>query len=516
MPGSLQRGQKLTAMKETLSCDVVIIGSGFSGTLTALCLHQSGLKVCLLEKEQHPRFAIGESSTPIADMILRSISKTYDLPWLRHFSRYGSWQEHYPEITCGLKRGFSYFKHEPHKVFSTTSTHDSELLVAASSSDRQSDTNWLRSEFDAFLVEKLGDYKISYFDQTEITSAKQVQGGEWKIAADRDKKRLEIQAGFLIDATGGSHFLNRFLDIESTTGGFETNSRAVFSHFENVKPWKVYLDENNIPTTDYPYHPDYSALHHLLQEGWVWMLRFNNECTSAGLLLNLNSAKNFPTDPYETWSSVIERYPSLKNVFENAGQAATPGDMLQTGRLQRRLKSITGQGWAALPHTAGFIDPMHSTGIAHTLSGVEKLVTLLVDSLHDKVSLKGNLKAYEQSVLTELKFIDLLVAGSYESLTDFELFSTYTMLYFISAISYEQRRLRGEIPSHFLCANHQDLSEIVTKSYTELKKLTAERSSRDQVLDFKKRMKSMIEPFNSAGLLNPESNNMYRHTAVEF
>lgn len=504
-------------MEETLSCDVAIIGSGFSGSLTALCLHQSGIKACVIEKKEHPRFAVGESSTPIADMILRSLSQTYDLPWLTHFSRYGSWQKHYPEITCGLKRGFSYYKHKPKQAFTTDENHLNELLVAASSSNEQSDTNWLRSKFDAFLVEKLNEYDIPYFDQTEITGVERNQERGWQIIAERKNSRMGIQAGFLVDATGGPHFLKRFLDIESTTEGFETNSKAVFSHFEEVKPWKKYLEENTIPTADYPYNPDYSALHHLLKEGWMWMLRFNNDRTSAGLLLNANGTNDIHTsDPDKTWRRILSRYPSLEHIFKEAGYAAIPGKMLQTGRLQRRLKNITGKGWAALPHTAGFIDPMHSTGIAHTLSGVEKLLALLVGSLNDEGSLPGKLKTYGQSVETELKFIDVLVAGSYHSLNDFDLFSTYTMLYFISAINYEQRRLRGEIPSHFLCANHQDITEIVNRSYTEVEELSTGKVSREQVADFRKRVRARIEPFNSAGLLNPQSNNMYRHTAVSF
>src|SRR5665647_522017 len=48
--------------------DILVAGAGFAGSLTALILHNLGFKVCLLEKGQHPRFTIGESSTPVAGM----------------------------------------------------------------------------------------------------------------------------------------------------------------------------------------------------------------------------------------------------------------------------------------------------------------------------------------------------------------------------------------------------------------------------------------------------------------
>ena len=59
--------------------DIAVIGAGFAGSLTALGLDRLGYNVILVEKATHPRFAIGESSTPIADMILRDIADRYDL-----------------------------------------------------------------------------------------------------------------------------------------------------------------------------------------------------------------------------------------------------------------------------------------------------------------------------------------------------------------------------------------------------------------------------------------------------
>ena len=501
--------------KTYIDFDIAIIGAGFSGTLTALCLHQCGLEVCVIEKDRHPRFAIGESSTPIADMILRSLSDNYNLPWLRHFSRYGSWQEHYPDITCGLKRGFSYFKHKPGEPFTTNTSHENELLVAASENDMQSDTNWLRSDFDAFLVDKLKEYDITYFDKTEIKSLERED--PWRIDAKKEDKPLFIKAGFLVDATGSPKFLNTFLGIEYTADGFMTNSRALFSHFTDVQPWQDYLRENKVPTQDFPYNPDFSALHHLLKDGWMWMLRFNDDRVSAGILMdgNSDSYKNGKSkSPAARWDSFIAEYPSLKEVFNEAQLANDPGHFVETGRLQRRLLRITGSGWAALPHTAVFVDPMNSTGIAHTLSGVEKLVGILSDFPDPDRHSWMKLYKYELSILKEIGLIDFLTAGSYLSLNHFELFNPNTMLYFAAAIAYEQERLKGNIPSHYLCADDPQISNLAWDSYYTLKNISKSGISDDKIRDYYEMMKKGIEPYNTAGLLNPEKQNMYRHTAI--
>src|SRR5437868_3206042 len=87
--------------------DVVVVGSSFAGSLAAAIARQYHARVLLLERGTHPRFAIGESSTPLANLLLEELSDRYDFPWLKPFSRYGTWQSTYPKISCGLKRGFS-------------------------------------------------------------------------------------------------------------------------------------------------------------------------------------------------------------------------------------------------------------------------------------------------------------------------------------------------------------------------------------------------------------------------
>ncbi len=59
--------------------DVVVLGSGFSGSLLAQILGRTGRSVALLDNHGHPRFAIGESSTPAANLILKELADRYDL-----------------------------------------------------------------------------------------------------------------------------------------------------------------------------------------------------------------------------------------------------------------------------------------------------------------------------------------------------------------------------------------------------------------------------------------------------
>src|SRR5215204_1716110 len=100
-----------------VDADVAVLGSGFAGSLTALALLRRGRRVALIERGRHPRFAIGESSTPLANLLFEEIADRYDLPRVRAFSKWGTWQRTRPDVACGLKRGFTFFFHEPNERF---------------------------------------------------------------------------------------------------------------------------------------------------------------------------------------------------------------------------------------------------------------------------------------------------------------------------------------------------------------------------------------------------------------
>src|SRR6266496_3145621 len=125
--------------------DVAVIGSGFGGSLLAMIARRLGRSVVLLERGRHPRFAIGESSTPLANLLLEELARRYDLPEVAPLAKWSNWQKAHPEIACGLKRGFTFYHHRLGQPWKETAQRDNELLVAASPHDGVADTHWYRS-----------------------------------------------------------------------------------------------------------------------------------------------------------------------------------------------------------------------------------------------------------------------------------------------------------------------------------------------------------------------------------
>jgi len=500
-----------------VAADIAILGSGFAGSLTTLIVDRIGLTPVLIDRARHPRFAIGESSTPIANLVLEDLARRYQLPRLLPLTAYGSWQATYPSVGCGLKRGFSFFKHEVGQTFVPDAAHANELLVTASSDDEHSDTQWLRSDVDRFLVREVERAGLRVLDETDIAAPEVGDTGGWILRGHRGATPVSVTARFLIDATGAGGFLPRSLGLTDDVSSVRTRSRALYSHFVGVEPWHDQLTALGGRVADHPFRCDDAAQHHVLDGAWLWMLRFNNGVTSAGLTID---DRRHPYDPSVTsdqeWNGWLDRYPSLASQFRHATVASTPGTLRRTGRLQRHVTDIVGRQWALLPHTAGFVDPLLSTGIAHTLCGIERLMHVVAHCWGDK-NFESELKRYEAAVRTELTLVDELVSGCYDSFGRFGLLTAYSMLYFAAATSYERRRLADNDAFHglFLCADDGAFRQVVRDVRAQLAPLLDEHApSPTQITDFERMVERSIAPFNHVGLCDANAGNMYRYTGA--
>src|SRR5256886_12436049 len=190
--------------------DIAVVGSGFGGSLMAMIARRLGRSVILLERGKHPRFVIGESSTPLANLLLEELARRYELPRLSPLAKWGTWQKAYPHIGCGLKRGFTFYHHQFGQPFATDPERRDQLLVAASPRDEIADTHWYRPDFDHFLVREAQALGVEYLDQTNLGTVT-FNGHGARLDGERGDKRDSVRARFLVDASGPRGFLHRAL-----------------------------------------------------------------------------------------------------------------------------------------------------------------------------------------------------------------------------------------------------------------------------------------------------------------
>ena len=484
---------------EKIDVDVAIIGSGFGGSLTALGLLKRGRRVALIERGRHPRFAIGESSTPLANLMLEELADTYDLPAVRAFSQWGTWQRAHPDVACGLKRGFTFYFHEPGRAFEDPDDRDRQLLVAASPNDEVSDTHWYRPDFDQALVREAEAAGAIYRDRTRIDSIRH-EGGISVLEGTREGRTVRIEAPFVIDASGPRGFLHQALQLGEAEERWLSGTQGIFTHFEGVERWDSIRPSVETP----PYPADDAAVHHVFDGGWIWILRFNNGLTSAGAALtDARAAAIGAADGEAAWHRLLAQLPAVRDQFDPA-RAALP--FFYSPRVSFRSARVSGPSWALLSSAAGVIDPLLSTGFALTLFSIVRLLDLLERTLPG-AEREAALRAYERTTLAELDATERLVAALYAAMDDPALFKRLTLLYFASAsFSEAARRLgRPDLAPGFLMSGHPAFGPDM-KACT-LAALSTPRGPARRELEA--RIDRTIEPFDTIGLLDRRRRDWY-------
>ena len=494
---------------------VAVIGSGFAGSLMARVLAVLGYDVVLLDRGTHPRFAIGESSTPLANLSLERLGRRYNLPDCYRLATHGRWIQHFPEIRRGLKRGFTFYRHHPGATVERQGLASERLLVAASPNDAVADSHWLRADVDHHFVREAMASGVDYRDRVDLHDSVIDDRGAHLIG-QRAGARIDIQADFVIDASGPGGFLARQLSIPSGLTEMVTRSAIVFSHFTGVR-----LMTDVIPNlTGGPYADDWAAVHHLIDEGWMYSLRFDDGVTSAGFTLSPRGVAALglgeSVDPDALWRRLLGRYPTIAVAF---GDAKPTMPLTYRATIQHRLTRAVGRRWALLPHAFAFVDPLFSTGIAWSLRAVERLARAFESGIGGpRLPSADALKRYQELLTAEADQIDWLVAGAYEAMSHFDLFEAQAMIYF-AAVSFaeaSQRLTANESDSAawdgFLGVGDPVLESLPRMALEKLRQVTRGQGAvgsakeRDEFISW---VRSAIAPRNIAGLADPSRRHLY-------
>jgi tetracycline 7-halogenase / FADH2 O2-dependent halogenase len=470
---------------------IAVIGSGFAGSLMAMIAQRLGFSTVLLERGRHPRFVIGESSTPLANLLLEELADQYDLPPIKPLCKWGPWQKHAPHIACGLKRGFTFYQHELGRPFARDPDRRRQLLVGASPCEAIADTHWYRPDFDQFLVEQAQALGVEYWDELELRLA----GGPGlpgRLIGKRHGQSLEIRAELLIDASGPRGFLQRALGLAEATFADFPATQALFSHFAGVGPLpECFCASDQAP----PFPPEQAAVHHVFPGGWVWVLKFNNGLTSAGVAACDPLAKTLELrDGEPAWQRLLDKLPSLGKMFAGA-RATLP--FVHQPRIACQAAQVSGPYWALLPSAAGVVDPLLSTGFPLTLLGIKRLGAILKEHW-GKSSLLAELEEYGRATQLELQTAAALVGALYATMDRFELFKDLSLLYFAAASYSETARRLGKphLANSFLLCRHPEFSAQLRQFCTQARAANAPQV----IAGLHRAIRRAIRPYDVAGL----------------
>ena len=198
----------------------------------------------------------------------------------------------------------------------------------------------------------------------------------WILSGQRHDVTMALSARLLLDASGPRGYLHRAFEL---SGQRVLPTQILYSHFSGVRPFANII---NAPE-NVPFPVDDAALHHVFAGGWIWVLRFNNGITSAGVSVSDELAHELNlSDSESAWQRVLVRLPSVAAQFENA-KLLRP--FAHSRAPSFRSDTIAGDDWALLPSSAGFSDPLLSTGFPLALAGVARLAVMIENNWSQKL-----------------------------------------------------------------------------------------------------------------------------------
>jgi len=380
------------------SYDVMILGAGLGGTLLAAILARQGKKVLVLEKGQHPRFAIGESTTPSTTVLFKILGERFDVPEILALGDFDSAAAQIGPAQ-GIKESFSFVMHHAGKVQDPAHANQLPTIAALGS-----DVHLFRQDTDTFMLNAALRHGAVV---QQNTGAIQVDlSGPGVVATTASGARFE--AAFVVDASGYGSVLAQTLGLRVDPCPLQTQSRAIFTHMVDVRPYDDVVPQSDLGFA-YPSHK--ATLHHLFDGGWMWVIPFDNHAASTNRLCSvgftLDCRVHPPSDltPAEEFAKLLSDYPSIAAQFEGAKAVRS---FVGTGRIQYASSDVMGRNWALLPHSAGFVDPLFSTGLTQTAEAVFHLGRVL--GAGEPLG-----PDYGDRLATSLRSADQLVSTSYDA-----------------------------------------------------------------------------------------------------
>lgn len=404
--------------------DVVVLGSGLAGSITATILARRGYSVAMIERGTHPRMAIGESLVPTSALWFSVLGHRYDVPEIRSLAHLDSICANVAP-TSGVKRGFGYVYHRDgqERLDPLESSH---FIGAKQPVFRESQL--YRPDVDHYLVRTAERYGVTYRDRTEVVG----------VEIDRDRAALTlgdgnvITARYVIDGTGRSSVLANQFGLREEPCRLRHASRSVFSHFRDVVPFEELAPEAD--GTRWSAGWSEGTLHHVFDGGWFWVIPFDNHDRSASDLVSVGltiDANRFPRDPAvapdEEFRSFVERFPVVQR---HLGPAEASREIVGTDRLQYSSSSAVGDRFLLLHHAYGFIDPLFSRGMWRSLETIDVVLAELLPALEDDDLSAERLAAVDRAQAAMLDDNDQMVFNAFRSTSDYDTWTSWLRVWF--------------------------------------------------------------------------------------
>ncbi|MGW4940896.1 NAD(P)/FAD-dependent oxidoreductase [Actinoplanes sp. NPDC004185] len=395
--------------------DVVIIGTGLSGTMLGAILARHKFRVLLLDGTQHPRFAVGESTIGQTLFLLKLIADRYGVPEIGHL---GSFADVMKNVggSHGKKSNFGFMIHRDGEEPDPRETNMFQLLEVTGNA-----AHFFRQDTDAYMFHTAVKYGCDARQNYRVDSIDLQPDAVTVVGADG----TSYTARYLVDASGFRSPLARQLDLRENPSRLKHHARSIFTHMVGVDPIDDHLRHGPADRPPVPWNE--GTMHHMFERGWMWIIPFNNHpgatnpLCSVGLQLD---PRRYPMEkglsPEEEFFKHANRFPAVKRQLANARSVR---EWISTDRMQYSSRQTIGHRWCLMSHAAGFIDPLFSRGLSNTCEIINTLSWRLIDALRADDFSHERFAYVEELEQGLLDYNDKLVDCSFISFANYDLWN---------------------------------------------------------------------------------------------
>lgn len=336
--------------------DVLIIGAGPSGSMSAALLASRGYEVLVLEKQRFPRFSIGESLLANSAQLL-SEAGMLDAVMASGFQ---------------FKNGAA-FMHDGR--YSEYNFADKSAAGAPFTFQVQ------RAQFDKVLADEAEKRGATIRYEVEITAV-DVSGERPLVTSRQGDVVTQHRPRFVLDASGFGRTLPRLLDLDRPS---DFPVRAAL--FTQVK--------DNIVSGAFDRQKIRVGVHPTQTQVWSWLIPFSDGISSMGVVATREHHARFTGTTEERLWKLIAEEPLLHDLVRNATPFRPVGEIVGYAAKVSRLH---GPGFALLGNAAEFLDPVFSSGVTIAMKSA-----MLASNLLDR-QFRGERVDWDREFAEELTY----------------------------------------------------------------------------------------------------------------